>query len=146
MIMAPRVDPATARARFDRGEAIPVDVTSSLVFPAVSHRIPEAIRIAPEPIIRGLESAKPIGEVMQSLAGLPSGKEIVTYCTCPDEETSGRVAQLLRQQGYQASALRGGLAAWRAAGYPMVAKHAAHIPAQEEECPDCHEEVGAHVI
>src|SRR5205823_6417389 len=33
-----RIDPAAAKARFDAGDAVPVDVTSSLVYPAVSHR------------------------------------------------------------------------------------------------------------
>ena len=60
-------------------------------------------------------------------------------------ETAARVAQFLRQQGRQAWALRGGLAAWRAAQYPMESKHAGHAPGPEEECPDCHEEVGAHI-
>lgn len=30
MILAPRLDPAAAKTKFDRGEAIPLDVTSSL--------------------------------------------------------------------------------------------------------------------
>jgi hypothetical protein len=55
------------------------------------------------------------------------------------------VAQFLRQQGRQAWALRGGLAAWRAAQYPMQSKHADHAPGPEEECPDCHEDVAAHL-
>lgn len=55
------------------------------------------------------------------------------------------MAQFLRQQGRNAWALRGGLAAWRAAGYPMVGKHAEHGPMPEAECPDCHEEVKEHV-
>ncbi|HET9847768.1 MAG TPA: hypothetical protein VFR68_04345 [Candidatus Dormibacteraeota bacterium] len=55
------------------------------------------------------------------------------------------MAQFLRQQGRPAWALRGGLAAWRAAGYPMEAKAATPAPATDEECPDCHEHVGAHI-
>lgn len=81
MILAPRLDPAGAKAKFDAGQAIPLDVTSSLVYPAVSHRIHGAVRIAPEPIIRGLRSARPVGEIMQYLASLPPDKEIVAYCT-----------------------------------------------------------------
>lgn len=81
MILAPRIDPATAKAKFDSGEAVPLDVTSSLVYPAISHRIPGAIRIAPEPVIRGLETARPVAEIMRHLDNLPPDREIVAYCT-----------------------------------------------------------------
>lgn len=81
MIMAPRIDPASAKAKFDADQAIPLDVTSSLVYPAVSHRIRGAVRIAPEPIIRGLRSARPAGEILRQFASLPPNKEIVAYCT-----------------------------------------------------------------
>jgi rhodanese-related sulfurtransferase len=81
MILAPRVDPAAAKAKFDAGEAVPLDVTSSLVYPAISHRIPGAIRIAPEPIIRGLNAARPVAEILKHLDALPADREIVAYCT-----------------------------------------------------------------
>jgi rhodanese-related sulfurtransferase len=81
MILAPRIDPATAKAKIDAGEAVPLDVTSSLVYPAISHRIPGAIRIAPEPIIRGLNAARPVAEIMKYLDGLPPDRELVAYCT-----------------------------------------------------------------
>ena len=76
-----RIDPAAARAKIDAGEAIPLDVTSSLVYPAVSHRLPGAIRIPPEPIVRGLQAARPAAEILQHLAALPADREIIAYCT-----------------------------------------------------------------
>jgi rhodanese-related sulfurtransferase len=81
MMIAPRIDPAAAKAKFDAGEAVPLDVTSSLVYPAVSHRIPGAIRIPPEPIIRGLQAARPVGEILRHFESLPSDREIIAYCT-----------------------------------------------------------------
>jgi len=81
MVMAPRIDPASAKAKFDAGEAIPVDVTSSLVYPAVSHRIAGAIRIPPEPIIRGLQAARPLAEVAKHFESLPPDREVIAYCT-----------------------------------------------------------------
>ena len=81
MVMAPRIDPAAARAKFDSGEAVPLDVTSSLVYPAVSHRIPGAIRIPPEPIVRGLQAARPVAEILRHLESLPADREIIAYCT-----------------------------------------------------------------
>lgn len=81
MTIAPRIDPAAAKAKLDAGDAIPIDVTSSLVYPAVSHVIAGAIRIPPEPIIRGLQSARPIAEILQHFAGLPPNRGIIAYCT-----------------------------------------------------------------
>ena len=81
MMIAPRIDPAAAKAKFDAGEAIAIDVTSSLVYPAVGHRIPGAIRIAPEPIIRGLQAARPAAEIIKHFESLPPDREVVAYCT-----------------------------------------------------------------
>ena len=76
-----RIDPAAAKARFDAGDAVPVDVTSSLVYPAVSHRIPKSIRIPPEPIVRGLNAARPAAEILKHLEALPVDRELIAYCT-----------------------------------------------------------------
>jgi rhodanese-related sulfurtransferase len=81
MMIAPRIDPAAAKAKFDAGEAIPLDVTSALVYPAVSHRIPGAIRIPPEPIIRGLQAARPVSEILRHFESLPTDREVIAYCT-----------------------------------------------------------------
>src|SRR5207245_801600 len=43
MMIAPRVDVASAKTKLDSDEAVALDVTSSLVYPAVSHKIPGAI-------------------------------------------------------------------------------------------------------
>jgi rhodanese-related sulfurtransferase len=81
MMIAPRIDPAGAKAKFDAGEAVPLDVTSSLVYPAVSHRIPGAVRVPPEPIIRGLQAARPASEILRHLESLPSDRDVIAYCT-----------------------------------------------------------------
>ena len=81
MMLAPRIDPATAKAKFDGGEAVPVDVTSSLVYPAISHVITGAIRVPPEPIIRGLEIKRPIDAILRHFESVPSDREIIAYCT-----------------------------------------------------------------
>jgi len=41
------------------------------------------------------------------------------YCTCLREATSARVAHLLREQGFNAFVIVGGLTAWRKAGQPV---------------------------
>ena len=81
MMIAPRIDAATAKAKLDAGQAVALDVTSSLVYPAVSHRLPGAIRIPPEPIIRGLQAARPAAEIAKYFEALPPDREIIAYCT-----------------------------------------------------------------
>lgn len=81
MIVANRIDPARAKSLIDAGEAIVLDVTSSLVWPVVGHRIPGAIRIPPEPIISGIKAARPAPGLLAQFGDLPKDKEIVAYCT-----------------------------------------------------------------
>jgi rhodanese-related sulfurtransferase len=81
MILAPRIDPASAKAKLDAGEAVALDVTSSLVYPAVSHRLPGSIRIPPEPIIRGLQAARPVAEIAKHFESLPPDRDVIAYCT-----------------------------------------------------------------
>jgi hypothetical protein len=81
MILAPRIDPASAKGKLDAGEAVALDVTSSLVYPAVSHRLPGAIRIPPEPIIRGLQAARPVAEIAKYFESLPPDRDVIAYCT-----------------------------------------------------------------
>jgi membrane protein DedA with SNARE-associated domain/rhodanese-related sulfurtransferase len=51
---------------------------------------------------------------------LPRDREIVLYCTCPNEVTSARVAQQLRAAGVRhIRPLAGGLDGWRALGFPL---------------------------
>lgn len=55
-----------------------------------------------------------------NIAQLPKNKKIVTYCSCPREESSGTVAYELKKRGYtEVYALRGGTTAWKNAGFPM---------------------------
>ncbi len=81
MTIAPRIDPPAARAKFDSGEAIPLDVTSALVYPGVSRRIAGSVRIAPEPIVRALQAARPASEILQHFSSLPDDRQIIAYCT-----------------------------------------------------------------
>jgi 3-mercaptopyruvate sulfurtransferase SseA len=55
------------------------------------------------------------------------------------------VAQFLREQGYQAYALEGGLAAWLDAGYPAEPKAAERGRTVQDVCPDCGNAMSAHL-
>ena len=62
----------------------------------------------------------PLDEVGEHIASLPADREIVVYCTCPNEASAARVAKLLIDRGYtRVRPLHGGLDAWVAAGYAV---------------------------
>jgi membrane protein DedA with SNARE-associated domain len=50
---------------------------------------------------------------------LPRDREIILYCTCAREATSGGVARVLAERGYKVSVIQGGLRAWKKAGLPL---------------------------
>lgn len=88
-------------------EVLLFDVRQPLDLLAYPEVIPGARRIPPEEVL-----AKP------SL--IPKEKSAVVYCTCPSDKTSRRVLrQALRLQYAQIRFLKGGLAAWKARGYPV---------------------------
>ena len=55
---------------------------------------------------------------------IPPEREIVLYCSCPNEVTSARMALLLRRNGIKrVRPLLGGLDAWRERNYPIEPKN-----------------------
>ena len=79
----------------------PLDVSSD---PQV---LPYALRIGPS-------------ELRQRQATIPRDRDVVLYCTCPNEETSAKLALELRRLGVRrVRPLRGGLQGWRDAGYAL---------------------------
>ena len=92
------------RAKVNRNAVVVVDVRDQASYQR-SH-IPGAIHI-------------PLASVEANLGQLPKDREIVAYCTCPNEESSGHAAQILAKNGYtNVSALYGGLGSWESLGYP----------------------------
>jgi len=79
------------------------------------------------PISRGLDPrfipgalAMDAAEVDGRLGELPADREIVFYCTCPNEASAAQVAKKLIGLGYtKVRPLHGGLDAWIAAGYEV---------------------------
>jgi rhodanese-related sulfurtransferase len=55
----------------------------------------------------------------EEIKHLSKNKEIYVYCTCARDATSARVAHLLREQGFNAYVIVGGLGAWRKASLPL---------------------------
>src|SRR5204862_121793 len=51
---------------------------------------------------------------------LPPDRDVIFYCTCPNEASAARAAKRLIDRGYaQVRPLLGGLEAWTAAGYAI---------------------------
>lgn len=61
----------------------------------------------------------PVARIEGEIPYLPKGKPVVTYCTCPAEESSGEAAMILARGGVPARALQGGLDAWTQRGLPI---------------------------
>src|SRR5262245_18264130 len=61
-----------------------------------------------------------LGEVEKNLERLPVEREIVFYCSCPNEASAAYVAMRLMALGYtRVRPLHGGLDAWVAAGFAV---------------------------
>jgi membrane protein DedA with SNARE-associated domain/rhodanese-related sulfurtransferase len=90
-----------------------IDVRSATARALDPRRVPGALLIT-------------IQEVAQQLGQLPRDREIVLYCTCPNEVSAARVAKILIGNGFKrVRPLHGGLDAWLAAGYAAEAMPAA---------------------
>lgn len=77
-------------------------------------RIPDSLHLAAEELQRDISSLS-----------IEPGRTVVAYCTWPDERTSARVAQQLRDLGYKdVRIMKGGLGSWTNAGLPLEANPA----------------------
>src|SRR5271170_5705284 len=90
-----------------RKDIVVVDVRQPLDLLAHSEIIPGAVRVPPK-------------DVMEQAALIPKDKDSVLYCTCVSEKTSRMVLQYaLRLKFSRIKFLKGGLAEWKAKGYPV---------------------------
>lgn len=96
---------AEARALFDAGRAIFVDVRSGSAYSA--GHIPGALTITSR-------------ELEERLKNLPDGAVIIAYGDAERPESGQRGAQIFMELGYpRVIALEGGFQAWRDAGHPV---------------------------
>ena len=106
----PRITKEELQAKLE-GDAPPclVDVRLKYPYEHSTVKLPGAVRVAPPDF---------------DLSSLPRDRDIVAYDSDPQELVSARmVAQLIRD-GYQASALQGGISEWLAAKLPTEEKAA----------------------
>lgn len=83
------------------------DVRQPLDLLANSEIIPGAKRIPPE-------------DVIENPALIPKEQDSIVYCTCPSDKTSRIILRRARSLNFlRIKFLKGGLAAWKAMGYPV---------------------------
>jgi rhodanese-related sulfurtransferase len=88
-------------------DIVVLDVRLPLDLLAHSEIIPGAMRIPPK-------------DAMEDVRLIPKDKDSVLYCTCVSEKTSRMVVErALQLQITRVKFLKGGLAAWKAKGYPV---------------------------
>lgn len=88
-------------------EVLVLDVRQPLDLLANLEIIPGAKRIPPK-------------EVLENPALIPRDKDSVVYCTCPSDKTSREILHhALSLRFSRIKFLIGGLAAWKAKGYPV---------------------------
>jgi rhodanese-related sulfurtransferase len=88
-------------------EVLLFDVRQPLDLLADSEIIPKAQRIPPD-------------DVLEKPSLIPREKDTVVYCTCPSDKTSRTILRrALALHFSRVKFLKGGLAAWKAKGYPV---------------------------
>lgn len=113
----PRVSIDELAARLN-DDILIADVRSHGYYDANAERILGSIRIEPN-------------RLPEALADLPRDRDVYLYCSCRNEATSQRVAELLTEAGYKPKVVVGGLSAWKKAGHPLErvpAEDVVHLP------------------
>jgi rhodanese-related sulfurtransferase len=86
-----------------------VDVRLKYPYEHSTIKLPGAVRMLPGSI----EAAR-----------LPRDRDVVAYDSDPDEVSGSEVAAALIKQGFRASVLKGGIAEWAGANFPVETKPA----------------------
>jgi membrane protein DedA with SNARE-associated domain/rhodanese-related sulfurtransferase len=113
-VKAMRLEPAELKQMIDaaaaQGNIAPfiVDLRHPLDYLPDPRVLPGAVRIGPS-------------EIELHHERIPRDRDVILYCTCPNEETSAKVALQLQKVGvYRVRPLRGGFDGWKEAGYPLL--------------------------
>jgi len=112
-VRAMRLEPSELKEMLDaaaeHGNTPPfiVDLRHPLDYLPDPRVLPGALRIGPN-------------ELTQHSEVIPRDRDVILYCTCPNEETSAKVALQLHKLGiYRVRPLHGGFDGWKEAGYPL---------------------------
>jgi rhodanese-related sulfurtransferase len=107
-LRAARITVAELRERLDAGEnPLILDLRGSVEL----ERDPSVIQGAVHLLVEDIEKRH---------REFPRDRDIVVYCSCPNEVTAARVALSLQRKGFtRVRPLLGGIDAWRKQNYPM---------------------------
>lgn len=103
-----RISPDELHQRMDGGESVVVvDLRHSMEFESEPETIPGAVH---------MDAA----DLEEAFEVIPRDREIVLFCSCPNEATAAQMALRLRKLGIiRIRPLAGGLAGWRGRGFPL---------------------------
>jgi len=103
------IEPEELRAILDSRKGVLLfDVRLPLDLLADAEMIPGAKRIPPK-------------EIEQNADVVPRDQDVFVYCTCPSDKTSREMTRrALAHHFLRFKFLRGGIAAWKLKGYPVV--------------------------
>lgn len=109
LLMA-RISPVEVMERLENGDPMMiVDLRHAVEFEANPRTLPGAVRLS-------------IDEIEERHGELPRDRDIVLYCSCPNEASSASVAIKLHKKGItRVRPLEGGYTAWESSNYPLDA-------------------------
>ncbi|MDR3739326.1 MAG: DedA family protein/thiosulfate sulfurtransferase GlpE [Terracidiphilus sp.] len=103
-----RLEPEELKHQLEAGEPVfIVDLRHPLELVPEPYTLPGALHVSPE-------------KLAQRLGEIPRDRDVVLYCTCPNEATAAKVAMTLHKAGIErVRPLRGGFDEWKRLGYPL---------------------------
>ena len=105
-----RLEPEELKRQLDAGEAVYiVDLRHPLELLPDPFKLPGALHVSPE-------------DLEARVHEIPRDRDVVLYCTCPNEASAASTALKLHKLGVErVRPLRGGFDEWKRLGYPMDA-------------------------
>lgn len=101
-----QLHPRDVNAKLESGESVYViDLRHHHDFNALPYKVPGALRV-------------PMEDIEKHHEAIPRDRDIVVYCSCPNEASAARVALKLKRKGIQrVFPMTGGMESWMAEGF-----------------------------
>lgn len=108
-LLLARISPIEVMERLESGDPMMiVDLRHAVEFEANPRMIPGAVRLS-------------MDEIEDRHGELPRDRDIILYCSCPNEASSASVAIKLHKKGItRVRPLEGGFPAWESSDYPLA--------------------------